>query len=263
MIDLHTHVLPGIDDGPPTVEGSLELARGAVADGATTMVATPHVTWDLPGNDAARIAQAVAALQEELDRAGIELKLRTGGELAITRAYELDDDELEALRLGGGPWLLAECPLGPAAPGFDAALEAIAARGHRIVLAHPERCPALHRDPELLRRLVGAGMLTSITAGALLGRFGSPVKKFALWMFEHDLVHNVASDAHDAVRRPPGIREALAAADRELPGIADRAEWLTLSVPAAMLAGNQIPEPPGPVPQPRRRGLLRRAARPR
>ena len=263
MIDLHAHVLPGIDDGPPTLDESLELARRAVADGTATMVATPHVTWDLPGNTSARIAAAVTALQDELDRAAIGLRLATGGELAITRAYELDDDELAALRLGGGPWLLAECPLSPSAPGFDAALNALAGRGHRIVLAHPERCPALHRDPALLRRLVEAGMLTAVTAGALLGRFGKDVRRFALWMFEHDLVHSVASDAHDAVRRPPGIREGLAAADAELPGVAERAEWLTLSVPAAILAGNPIPEAPGPVPARRRRGLLRRAARSR
>jgi protein-tyrosine phosphatase len=263
VIDLHTHVLPGIDDGPPTVEGSIDLARAAAADGATTLVATPHVTWDLPDNDAARIAAAVEALQGELERAGVALTLRTGGELAITRAYELSEDELRGLRLGGGEWLLAECPLSAAAVGFDTALRAVAGRGHRIVLAHPERSPALHRDPELLRRLVADGMVTSITAGALVGRFGSTVRDFAFWMFEEDLVHNVASDAHDARRRPPGLRGALLAADAELPGVAERAEWLTLSVPRAILDGGRIPDAPGPVPARRRRGLFRRAARQR
>ena len=262
MIDLHTHVLPGIDDGPATVDGSLELARAAVADGATTLVATPHVTWELP-NDSASIAAAVRELQGELDRAGIALEVRTGSEIVITRAYELDDEELARLRLGGGEWLLAECPLSPAAPGFDGALATIAARGHRIALAHPERSPAVQRDPELLRRLVASGMVTSITAGSLLGRFGSTVQRFAFWMLEEDLVHNVASDAHDARRRPPGIREALAYADAQLPGVSERAEWLTLSVPAAMLASDPIPEAPGPVPAARRRRLFRRGARPR
>ena len=260
VIDLHTHVLPGIDDGPATVEGSLEMARAAVADGATTLVATPHVAWDVP-NDSAIIEAGVEALQRELDDAGIELTIRTGAEVTVTRAYELDDGELRRLHLGRGGWLLLECPLSMAAPGFDAAAYAIADRGHRIVLAHPERSPTLHRDPELLRRMVDAGMLTSITAGALLGRFGSTVKRFAVWMIEQDLVHNVASDAHDAQRRPPGLREALAEAESDLPGLSERAEWLTLSVPAAMLAGNPIPEAPGPVPAQRRRGLFRRGAR--
>lgn len=263
MIDLHTHVLPGIDDGPATVEGSIDLARAAVASGVTTIVATPHVTWDLPGNDGAAIAAAVAALEGELARAGVDVTLRTGGELAITRASELGDEELRALRLGGGDWLLAECPLSSAGVGFDSALHGIAARGHRIVLAHPERSPVLQRDPDILRRCVANGMLTSITGGALLGRFGSTVKRFALWMLEEDLVHNVASDAHDARRRPPGLREGLDAAEAELPGVAARAEWLTLSVPRAILDGGPIPEAPGPVPAPRRRGLFRRAARQR
>lgn len=262
MIDLHTHVLPGIDDGPATVEGSLALARAAVADGATTLVATPHVTWEIQ-NDSAAIAAGVRDLQAELDRAGIALELRTGAEVAITRAFELDDEELARLRLGGGAWLLAECPLSSAAPGFDGALASIAARGHRIVLAHPERSPVMQRDPELLRRLVASGMLTSVTAGALLGRFGSTVQRFSLWMFEEDLVHNVASDAHDTRRRPPGIGEALAYADAQLPGVSERAEWLTMSVPRAMLAGDPIPDAPGPVPAKRRRGLFRRGARQR
>ena len=132
------------------------------------------------------------------------------------------------------------------------------------MLAHPERSPLLQKDPELLRRFVESGMVTSVTAGAFLGRFGSTVKRFALWMLEEDLVHNVASDAHNADRRPPGLREALAAGEAELPGFAERAEWLTLSVPRAILDGGPIPPAPGPVPAPRRRrGLLRRAARQR
>ena len=258
MIDLHTHVLPGIDDGPATVEGSIELARAAAADGATTLVATPHVAWDYPENDAARIAAAVDELGARLAQEGVDIRIRTGGELAVTRAYELANDELSALRLGGGEWLLAECPLSSAAAGFDNALFAVAARGHRIVLAHPERSPLLHKDTELLRRLVGSGMLTSITAGSLLGQFGSTVKRFSLWMLEEDLVHNVASDAHDARRRPPGLKEALAAAEAELPGVAARADWMTRAVPRAVLDGGAIPQAPGPAPARKRRRFLGR-----
>lgn len=263
MIDLHTHVLPGIDDGPPSFEGSLALARGAVADGVTTLVATPHVSWEWPDNDAAGIAARVDALEAQLAEAGVDVTIRTGGELALTRAFELSDDELRGLRLGGGEWLLAECPLTTVATGFDTAVQALAARGHGIVLAHPERSPMLQGDPEVLRRLVEGGMLTSITAGSLLGRFGSTVKSFAFWMLEEDLVHNVASDAHDAARRPPGLGEALHAADAELPGVGERAEWLTVSVPRAILDGGPVPGPPAPPPARRRRGLLRRGGRQR
>src|SRR4051794_1040150 len=106
MIDLHSHVLPGIDDGPPTVEGSLDMARAAVAAGTRQLACTPHVTWDIP-NTSETVLTGMAALQETLDAEGIDLRLRQGGELAITRAVELPDDELLRLHLGGGEWLLA------------------------------------------------------------------------------------------------------------------------------------------------------------
>ena len=261
VIDLHTHVLPGIDDGPATVEGSIELARAAAADGATTLVATPHVTWE-DHNTGASVAEGIAALQPRLDAEGIPIRLRSGGELAAQRASELSDEEIRALRLGGGEWLLAECPLGGSAAGFDSILYALQARGHRIVLAHPERSPVLQRDPALLERLVDAGMLSSITAGSLVGRFGSTVQRFTHEIVEAGLVHNVASDAHGTARRPPGMRAELEQADADLPGLADRAEWLCTDVPTAILEGGPIPPEPGPPPR-RRRGLFRRAGRSR
>ena len=262
MIDLHSHVLPGIDDGPASVEGSLAIARAAVEAGTTTLAATPHVTWDLP-NTAATVAEGIAALQPVLDAAEIPLRLVAGGELAASRARELPEEELEGLRLGGGEWLLVECPLSVAAVGFDTLVYELQARRHRVLLAHPERSPALHREPERIEMLVDAGALCSITAGSLTGRFGSTVKRFTFDLVERGLVHNVASDAHDVVRRPPGMAAPLEEADGELPGLADHAEWLTVDVPDAILACAPVPPPPGPPPKRRRRGLLRRAGRSR
>jgi protein-tyrosine phosphatase len=262
MIDLHSHVLPGIDDGPATVEASLALAREAAALGTRTLAATPHVTWDLP-NDAATVADGIARLQPELDAAGIPLRLVPGGELAASRARELPEDELLGLRLGGGEWLLVECPLSVAAVGFDTLVYELQARGHRILLAHPERSPALHREPERIGMLVDAGALCSVTAGSLTGRFGSTVRRFTYELIEQGLVHSLASDAHDAVRRPPGMLAQIEEADRDLPGLADQAEWLTVDVPHAILSGGPIPPPPGPPPAQRRRGLFRRVGRSR
>ncbi len=262
MIDLHCHVLPGIDDGPRSVQDSIALARAAEAAGVRTIVATPHVTWDLD-NRAESIARGVEELGATLRAEGIGVALRTGGEIAIAHSIDLDEDELRALRLGGGPWLLMECPLTVAAAGFERVLHDLQARGHRIVLAHPERSPALQRDPAKLQALVDAGMLSSVTAGSLRGAFGRTVQRFTFELFEAGLVHNVASDAHDARGRPPGMREEILAADAELPGIAEQAEWLTASVPGAVIAGEEVPPPPVPAPRRRRRGLLRRVARSR
>jgi len=249
VVDLHTHVLPGIDDGPADLDGSRALADLAVASGTTTLVATPHVTWDLPRNTAEQIAGGVGVLRE----VGLGVDVRTGGEVAITRGVELPDHELTALRLGGGEWLLCECPLTSAAVGFDTLLLQLQGRGHRVVLAHPERSPAVQRDPAVLERLIGAGMLSSITAGSLTGQFGRTVQAFTYNLLEQGLVHNVASDAHDAVRRPPGMRDQILAAAEELPGLEDQLEWLTLDVPRAVIDGGPIPRRPVHPPKRRKR----------
>ncbi|MGA9313775.1 MAG: CpsB/CapC family capsule biosynthesis tyrosine phosphatase [Solirubrobacteraceae bacterium] len=240
MIDLHTHVLPGIDDGPETIEGSLALARAAVADGTRVMVATPHVNWH-HHNNAETIARLTAELNERLSAEGVALEIRTGAEVAMTRVEDIDPHELERLRLGGGPWLLLEPPFTPIVTGLDGVVMALQSTGHRVLLAHPERCPALHREPRIVESLVRGGVLTSVTAGSLAGRFGGQVRRFARHLLEQGLVHNVASDAHDATKRPPCM-----SADLEEAGFANLADWLTLAVPAAILAGEEIPERPEP-----------------
>jgi protein-tyrosine phosphatase len=240
VIDLHTHVLPGIDDGPETIEGSLALARAAAADGTRVMVATPHVSWH-HHNKAEAIARLTAQLNERLRAEGVTLEIRTGAEVAMTRVEDIESDELERLRLGGGPWLLLEPPFTPIVTGLDGVVMALQSAGHRVLLAHPERCPALHREPRIVESLVRGGVLTSVTAGSLAGRFGGQVRRFARHLLEQGLVHNVASDAHDAVRRPPCMSADLAEA-----GFANLADWLTQAVPAAILSGAEIPERPEP-----------------
>ena len=238
MIDLHSHVLSGIDDGPATLEGSIELARAAVAAGTDTLVATPHVSPRY-ANDAATIAAATAEVAAALAAHGVELELLAGAEIAITRIAETEPAELALLTLGRGPWLLVEPPFTPVATGVDAIIRDLLRRGHRVLLAHPERCPAFHRDPAMLEALVREGVLTSITAASLTGQFGGEARRFGLALIEAELAHNVASDAHDHVRRPPGMDDALATLGSEALG-----EWLTHDVPAALLAGEDVPPRP-------------------
>lgn len=233
MIDLHCHVLAGIDDGPETIEDSLALARVAAELGTRTIVATPHVSFRYP-NDSATIERLVRETNAAFADAGLALNVLAGAEIAMTRAADLATEELTALTLGGGPWLLIECPFASVAIGLDTLILELEEQGHRIVLAHPERCPAFHRDPEMLESLVQGGVLTSITAGSLVGRFGGPVKRFALELFEAEMVHNVASDAHDPEQRRPGMAEELRQA-----GLGGLVEWLTDAVPAVLLAGEE------------------------
>ncbi len=238
MIDLHSHVLSGIDDGPPTIEGSVALARAAAEAGTRKLVATPHVSWHYP-NDAGTIAPLVAQLNQRLAEEQVELEVLAGAEIAMTRVSALEPAQLSLLGLGGGPWLLIEPPFTPVATGLDGIVFDLLRRGNRVLLAHPERCPALLRDPDLLRSLVDAGVLTSITAGSLVGRFGGEARRFALELAREGLIHNVASDAHDNTRRPPGV-----AAEIERAGLGPLAEWLIEAVPEAILGGGEIPPRP-------------------
>jgi protein-tyrosine phosphatase len=238
MIDLHSHVLPGIDDGPETIEGSIELARGAVTAGTRTLVATPHVSWTYP-NDAKEIAELVDRLNTRLDTEKVELEVLAGAELAMTRLVDIRAEELSRLSLGSGPWLLVEPPFAAAVTGLDTLVFDLMRQGHRVLIAHPERCPAFHRDPGMLREFVGEGILTSITAGSLVGRFGGEVRRFAMALARDGLIHNVASDTHDTVNRPPGVAAELRAA-----GLEPLANWLVEQVPAAILSGAEIPPRP-------------------
>jgi protein-tyrosine phosphatase len=238
VIDLHSHVLPGIDDGPAAIEGSLALARAAVAQGTGTLVATPHVSSRYP-NDADTIAGLAQLVAERLEAEGIALELLAGAEIAVTRVAEIEPSQLHRLGLGGGPWLLVEPPFTSVVAGLDSIVRDLLRRGHRVLLAHPERCPAFRRDPRMLESLVRDGVLTSITAGSLTGRFGSEVRRFAQRLMEAEVVHNVASDAHDDTGRPPSIAEELQAA-----GVGPLGDWLTEEVPAAILAGDEIPPRP-------------------
>ncbi len=256
MIDLHCHLLPGIDDGPATLDESLALARAAQEAGTTTIVATPHIdhTWGVAPEE---IASGVERIRVALAQEGIDLKVLAGAEVALPRFTELDEEELRIVRLGDGPYVLLESPHTPAAGDFHAFVQALRRRGQRILLAHPERSPSLQRRPDRVAAMVADGVLCSITASSLSGAFGDVVRALSLDLLRRGLVHNVASDSHDARRRGPELLDGLHAAEADLRGVVDQADWLTRAVPEAILSGADLPPRPGRA----RRRLLRRPPR--
>jgi protein-tyrosine phosphatase len=249
MLDLHTHILHGVDDGATSVEESVAIARGAVADGILAVVATPHVR-DGVDFTAADIRAHVAALRRQLEEAGVELTVLTGAEVSIDAALLLSEGELAELGVGGATgYVLLEMPYAGWRLDLGELVEELVARGQRPVLAHPERCVAVQQRPGLVDPLVEAGALVQLTALSLVGRFGRRAASTAWTLVERGAAHVVASDAHDPLHRPAALSASAALLDPPL------ARWLTTEVPNAIVAGTDLPgRPPS-----RRRSSWRRA----
>jgi protein-tyrosine phosphatase len=240
LIDLHTHVLPGLDDGPPTLEAALAMAAAAVAAGCTAVAATPHVDrrWSLSVD---AIEAARATLVDALREAGVPLEVAAGGEIALDRLVDLDAGELARLALGATRTLLVECPLDPTAGDFTWPVRRLLEDGWSVLLAHPERSPAFQRDGGLLERLVDEGARAQVTAAALTGDYGSLPREAALSMLDANLVHVIASDAHDGGVRGPDVEPARLALAEMRPGLIGRWAWLTRVTPQAILSGMPVP----------------------
>jgi protein-tyrosine phosphatase len=248
MIDLHAHILPGIDDGPPTVDGAIEMARVAVAAGTRAIATTSHVGY-VYRVEPADIVRARTALAARLAEEGVELELLAGGEIAPDRLPDLDDGALRALALGGGPYVLFECPFAPVGAGMGLMAADLQQRGFGVLLAHPERSPSFQRDLGLLSGMVERGALAQITTGSLAGGFGDTPRRAAIAMLRAGLVHVLSSDAHDPYRRAPDLRAAGDVLDE-----AQRA-WMTTAAPEAIVAGRPLPPRPE---LPRARGMRAR-----
>jgi protein-tyrosine phosphatase len=253
MIDLHAHVLPGIDDGPGTLDDSLALLQALVADGVTTVCATPHVQPGYPTTPAERDA-ALERVRAAARAAGLAIKVEQGGEVDIEYAAQWGDDEVSAFTLAGGGALLIEFPWTATWPlALIPTCRALRLRGFLPVIAHPERVRAAQAAPQKLDEAIASGAVAQVTTGSLTGRFGETAQRTAFDLVRARRAHVVATDTHDTVSRPPEVRAArvaLAAAVGE-----DLAEAL-FAAPADVIAG-LVPRLP-PATEPRRRGLFRR-----
>ena len=241
MIDLHAHILPGLDDGVRSIEEALDLARESVADGVRVLAATPHVRSDYPTTPA-QMEDALARVQRAIAGAGIELEVVAGGEIDIVRLSLLADDELRRFSYAGrGTHVLLEFPDAGWPLALDASVDAVRAAGMTPVLAHPERNREVTAHPGRLRLLVEAGALIQVTAASLEGRLGRTALATGRILIERGLVHLIASDAHGPRIRTAGLRAAAAAvAEPRL------VHYLTEEAPAAILAGHGVGEPPMP-----------------
>jgi protein-tyrosine phosphatase len=236
VIDLHSHILPGLDDGVRTLEEARELARAAVAEGTTTIAATPHVRDDHPTTPE-QMEAGVAALRADFAEQSIELEVIHGGEIDLEALRSLSGDDIRRFTLGQtGRYLLVEFPYAAWPLSLEATLFELQLAGVVPVLAHPERNPDVQAEPERLRELVDAGALVQVTAASLDGRGGHAAKRTAAQLVRRGLVHVLASDAHAPEIRSVGLTQARdAVVDAEL------AWYLTEAAPAAIAAGKPLP----------------------
>jgi protein-tyrosine phosphatase len=249
VIDLHSHVLPGVDDGPPTLDGSLEILRAAADDGISRIAATPHVRDDYP-TAPETMERLVGDLNATARAAGIPVEVLPGGELALGHAVVADDATLHRFGLGGNPkLLLLEFPYRGWPLDLRDLVFRLETRGFRIVLAHPERSADVQAEPAKLRPIVDAGVFVQLTAASVDGRLGRASAATSRALLDAGLAHLIASDAHAPAIRAIGMTAAAEAVGDDALG-----RWLTNDVPAALLAGA---EPP-PRPAQRRRLRLRR-----
>jgi protein-tyrosine phosphatase len=253
VIDLHAHVLPGLDDGPATLAESLEFVRAAATDGITVLAATPHVRDDYPTTPEA-MERALAQLRAAVGDAGLQLELRGGGEIALERLVSLDDATRARFGLAGNPeYLLLEFPYVGWPLSLPDEVFRLRAAGVTAVVGHPERNAEVQAEPERLRPLVEAGALVQLTAASVDGRLGRRCRAAAFGLLELGLAHLVASDAHGPAIRRVGLSAAAAAiGDHRL------ASWLVEGVPGAIAGRSALPERPATG---ARRGLLGRLRR--
>lgn len=244
MIDLHTHILPGIDDGVKSEDEAVAFARMAAADGTRTVVATPHCKEGSYLNDRSTVLREVERLRATLRAAEVELEVVPGAEVHLCA------DLVERIRDGRAPTLgdngktlLLELSLTQHPPEMENLIFQLRLVGIATVLAHPERIGYFRDDPKRYESLVRLGALGQITTGSVLGVFGQEVADLSAWLIRRRLVHVLASDAHNTRGRPPLLSEARRTVAR-LVG-EEAARRMVEDVPAALLAGRD-PEIPLP-----------------
>lgn len=239
MIDIHCHILPGIDDGPSVMDESIEMCRMASSDGITVIVATPHFTPGQYMADSVRVFEEAAKLSDALQRFDIPVRILVGADVAISPEVPAQLKSVEHLTINrSGRYFLAEFPHTHVPPGWERFLYSILASGLTPVITHPERNIWFMQRPDALYPVVAKGAMVQITAMSLTGEFGEEAQEVSLYLLRHNLAHVIATDAHSATYRPPILSEA-ADMVAELFG-QEKADRLVQTTPAAIIEGRPV-----------------------
>jgi len=238
VIDLHCHMLPGIDDGARDLGVSLEMARMSVADGVSVVACTPHILPGLYDNAGPEIRQATQALQQALEREGIPLRLVTGADVHMVPDLVAGLQSGRLLSLNDTRYLLVEPPHHVAPVRIEDFFFNLLVAGYVPVLTHPERLSWIEVQYAAIQRMVRAGVWMQITAGSLAGNFGRSALKWANRMLDDGCVHILATDAHDTKARTPILTKGRDLAAKRVG--AEEAQHLVVTRPLAILR-NDLP----------------------
>jgi protein-tyrosine phosphatase len=245
MVDIHLHILPGLDDGPKDLETSVAMARMAADDGITHMVATPHANNRYPF-DPVEIADRLSALREAVAGEGIALTLGSGCDFHMS--YENIDDahrHPEKYSINGKGYLLVELPDFSLPRQLDEAFYELRVAGLTPILTHPERNAALQKDSTRMEEWLRQGMLVQVTTSSVLGQMGPAPERMAHRLLANRWVHFLATDAHNLNTRPPRMRAACEFVARKYdPAYADR---ICVENPLAVFEGRPLPEQDEPL----------------
>lgn len=236
FIDIHSHLLPGVDDGSESLAESLEMARQAAADNVGIMVCTPHCKPGVYDMSVAEIYAAVDRLREALARENIELALAAGGDVHLTFDMAARLESGRAPTLAGGKYFLLEPPHEICPPGVERAVEKVIERGYTPIITHPERYRWIEAKMGVMWTLREMGCLFQITAASLTGRFGRDALRWSEYFLKEGMGDVIASDAHHARDRRPGLSAARDVAAQWVGrALADR---MVSHIPFAILRGH-------------------------
>jgi protein-tyrosine phosphatase len=246
LIDLHSHLLPGIDDGSKDLAMSLAMARVASADGISTIACTPHILPGVYNNSGPAIRRAVAQLAKSIADADIPISLVTGADVHIAPNLDIQLRDGRALTLNNSRYFLFEPPHHVKPPRLEDLIFGLQAAGYVPILTHPERLSWVEGHYDLIGRLVSSSVLMQITAGSVMGRFGRRPRYWAERMLDEGLCHLLATDAHNTEQRAPRMADARDVVAQRLGD--DEAINLVLRRPQGILNNLKPAELP-PVPQ--------------